>query len=93
MRWMFYLSVPAVLILILLYRIGFDDTGVIASWKLEQQIETLSADVETQQSRNDWLSAEVISLQTSDELIEEKAREDLGLIKENESFYLILDKK
>jgi cell division protein FtsB len=93
MRWMFYLSVPAVFMLILLYRIWFDDTGVIASWKLEQQIETLSADVETQQSRNDWLSAEVISLQNSDELIEEKAREDLGLIKENESFYLILDKE
>ena len=93
MRWMFYLSVPAVFMLILLYRIWFDDTGVIASWKLEQQIETLSADVETQQSRNDWRSAEVISLQSSDELIEEKAREDLGLIKENESFYLILDKE
>jgi len=93
MRWMFYLSVPAIFMLILLYRIWFDDTGVIASWKLEQQIETLSADVETQQSRNDWLSAEVISLQNSDELIEEKAREDLGLIKENESFYLILDKE
>jgi len=93
MRWMFYLSVPAIFMLILLYRIWFDDTGVIASWKLEQQIETLSADVETQQSRNDWLSAEVVNLQNSDELIEEKAREDLGLIKENESFYLILDKK
>ena len=93
MRWMFYLSVPALFMLILLYRIWFDDTGVIASWKLEQQIESLSADVATQQSRNDWLSAEVISLQNSDELIEEKAREDLGLIKENESFYLILDKE
>lgn len=92
MRWLLYLVVPLFLALILLYRIGFDDTGLVASWRLEQQIESLSADVDAQQLRNDWLSAEVINLQNSDELIEEKAREDLGFIKQNESFYLILDK-
>ena len=92
MRWLLYLVVPLFLALILLYRIGFDDTGIVASWRLEQQIESLSADVDAQQLRNDWLSAEVINLQNSDELIEEKAREDLGFIKQNESFYLILDK-
>lgn len=31
-------------------------------------------------------------LHQSDELIEEKAREDLGLIGKDESFFLILDK-
>jgi cell division protein FtsB len=34
----------------------------------------------------------VDDLHRSDELIEEKAREDLGFIGKDESFYLILDK-
>ena len=42
--------------------------------------------------RNNWLQSEVNDLRQSDDLIEEKAREDLGFIGEGETFYLILDK-
>jgi cell division protein FtsB len=80
------------LILVLQYRLWFDDTGVVASWQLQQQMTVLEQDIAVQQVRNDWLRAEVDDLNHSDELIEEKAREDLGFIGKDESFYLILDK-
>ena len=91
MKWILSLSVPILLILILQYRFWFDDTGVVASWQLEEQMEALDQDIAAQKVRNDWLRAEVEDLRKSDDLIEEKAREDLGFIGKDESFYLILD--
>jgi len=91
-KWILSLTIPVLLILLLQYRLWFDDTGVVASWQLEQQMTELDQDIAAQQVRNDWLRAEVDDLHESDELIEEKAREDLGFIGKDESFYLILDK-
>lgn len=91
-KWILSLTVPIVFILILQYRFWFDDTGMVASWKLQQQMAELEQDISAQHVRNDWLKAEVDSLRRSDDLIEEKAREDLGFIGKDESFYLILDK-
>jgi cell division protein FtsB len=92
LKWILSLSVPILLIVILQYRFWFDDTGVIASWQLQQQMSELDQDIAAQQVRNDWLRAEVDDLHHSDDLIEEKAREDLGFIGKDESFYIILDK-
>ena len=91
LKWILSLSVPVLFILILQYRFWWDDTGVVASWQLEQQMSELEQDIAAQQVRNDWLKAEVEDLRQSDDLIEEKAREDLGFIGQDESFYLILD--
>ena len=91
-KWILSLTIPILLILLLQYRLWFDDTGVVASWQLEQQMTELEQDIAAQQVRNDWLKAEVEDLRQSDDLIEEKAREDLGFISQDESFYLILDK-
>ena len=90
-KWILSLTIPVLLILLLQYRLWFDDTGVVASWQLEQQMIELEQDIAAQQVRNDWLKAEVKDLRQSDDLIEEKAREDLGFIGQDESFYLILD--
>ncbi len=92
MKWILPLSVPVLLALVILYRLLFDDTGWVASWQLETQMEEIDQDIVAQQARNNWLRAEVENLRQSDDLIEEKAREDLGFIGEDESFYLILDK-
>jgi cell division protein FtsB len=92
LKWILSLSVPVLFILVLQYRFWWDDTGVVASWQLQQQMAELEQDIAAQQVRNDWLRGEVDDLHRSDELIEEKAREDLGFIGKDESFYLILDK-
>jgi cell division protein FtsB len=92
LKWILSLSVPVLFILVLQYRFWWDDTGVVASWQLQKQMTKLDQDIAAQQVRNDWLRGEVDDLHRSDELIEEKAREDLGFIGKDESFYLILDK-
>ncbi|MDG1852187.1 MAG: septum formation initiator family protein, partial [Gammaproteobacteria bacterium] len=43
------------------------------------------------QSRNNELLREVEELKTGTDAIEEMAREELGLIKDGETFYMILD--
>lgn len=79
---------PFVLLLIVQYRLWFDDTGLVASKTLKQQIAALEQDNNVHQAENDFLLAEVMELRQGTELLEEKAREELGLIKEGEVFIL-----
>jgi cell division protein FtsB len=44
-------------------------------------------------TRNNLIAQEVKSLKTNLGSIEEKARKDLGMIKQGETFYLVIDKK
>ena len=85
------LSIPIILLLIVQFRLWFDDTGLVASWALEQQMAELHRNIGEQQNHNDVLGGEVAHLHRSHDIIEEKAREDLGFIKTDESFYLMLD--
>jgi len=71
----------------------------IGEGSLAQKVE-LSRAVEKQQSRNDRLeernrilAEEVDSLRNTLEAIEERARTDLGMVKEDETFFLVLDKR
>ena len=82
---------PVLLFLYLQARIWFDDTGVVANKQLEKQIIKLHSDNALQQSENQALLAEVLELRHGTELLEEKAREDLGLIRQNESFIFFAD--
>lgn len=83
--------IPTFLLLLVQYRLWFDDTGLIASHKLQQQIAQLEQDNQVHQAENDFILAEVLELRHGQELLEEKAREELGLIKADESFVLFAD--
>lgn len=67
------------------------------SW---EQIASLKREIKTQkqintelQARNQRLYSEVDSLKNNLDSIEERARNDMGLIKQGESFYLIIEDK
>lgn len=79
---------PLVLLLIAQYHLWFDDTGYFARKALRQQIAQLEQDNNVHQAENEFLLAEVQELRNGTELLEEKAREELGLIKEGETFIL-----
>jgi cell division protein FtsB len=62
------------------------------------QVATLGRDIEQQREHNDHLinrnqllEGEVLSLKTGYEAIEERARDELGMIRQGETFYLIVD--
>lgn len=59
--------------------------------RLNDRVDAQAAENEELKERNDALYKEVEELQTGLDAIEERARNELGLIKEGETFYLIVD--
>ena len=89
MRW---LNILLLLILLgLHYRlwIGAGSWADVAA--LERKIEQQADKNERLVARNQLLEGEVISLKSGLDAIEERARSDLGMIKHNETFYLVVD--
>lgn len=84
-------SIAVILVLVLQYRLWFDDSGVIASRALERQIQTMTSSNEAQAEVNQGLLSEVMELRSGNALVEEAAREQLGLVKEGETFILFAE--
>ena len=80
------------LLAILQYDLWFGDGGLTAAWKLEQRIAEQKQENDHLQLRNDTLAAEVTDLKSGLAAIEERARSELGMIKEGETFVQIIDK-
>lgn len=81
----------ALLLVILQYRLWFDDSGVFATRVLEAQVLQLKEGNAQQQQANEELLHEVQSLRQGDQMLEEYAREELGLVKEGEVFIFFDD--
>jgi cell division protein FtsB len=58
---------------------------------LRELVEEQRAENEALERRNEALAAEVADLRAGLEAVEERARAELGLIREGESFFLIVD--
>lgn len=87
-----YLLGALLLILLLLQVSLWSGTGSLQDiHRLEQSIlaqEKLNAEL---QARNDALRQEVADLKTGQDAMEERARNELGLIRKGETYYLIND--
>ena len=81
------------LILTLQYPLWFGKGGWLNVISLQKQIDQQLKVNEAIKSENDILLAVVQDLKNGTDVIEGKARFDLGLIKKNETFFLIIDKK
>ena len=84
----------AVLILFIIqlqYRLWLGDGSRQEVWAYQEQLETLVKKVKANKQRNDALYAEVIDLGQGFEAIEERARYELGMIKEGETFFQIIE--
>lgn len=79
------------LLLLLQYPMWLGKGGWIKVWDLNRQItEERSTNVQLE-ARNALMDAEVTDLKQGTQAIEERARNDLGMIKSNEVFYQIVD--
>lgn len=83
--------VALLLFVILQYRLWFDDSGLFASFRLNRHIAQLAKQNQQAAKRNQALLDEVQDLHLGTEMLEESAREDLGLVKQGEQFYFFLE--
>lgn len=73
------------------YRLWFGDAGLSQIREYRARLEALTQEAEEKKERNDALYAEVLDLRRGLETIEERARYELGMIKENETFFQVLE--
>ena len=85
------LSVIILLIILLQYRLWYGDGGIEEIKAYQQRLDDLQAQVEEKKERNEALYAEVEDLRKGQEAVEERARDDLGMIKEGETFFQVLE--
>ena len=91
MKWL-WLTL-SVFIAVLQYRLWVGEGSYAQVWTLEQQIIEQNETNQALADRNATLDAEVIDLKSGNEAIEERARNHLGMIHEDETFFLIIDEK
>jgi len=78
---------------LLQYKLWFSPDGVPQYWRLKNQIADMNTGNAELQARNAHVVAEVENLKQGNEAIEERARNDLGLVKSSEVFYQIVQEK
>ena len=87
----FFIIILIVFFLMIQFDIWFKDDGFYRMKELEQMIDSQVEENERLKLRNKQLEREIEELKSGTESIEEKARTDLGMIKEGEEFYLIVE--
>lgn len=88
-NWLF-----VVLILLLAglqYRLWVGDGSLAQVAQLKQQIADQHGENEQLQERNRILEAEVLELKSGMETVEERARQELGMLKEGETLYQLAE--
>ena len=75
---------------VLTYRLWLADNGYQEVRRLNQDIAVETAEVEARQKRNRALAADVKDLKEGVDAVEERARTELGMTREGETFVQIL---
>ena len=92
MTWVRWLLVALVLLLgVLQYRLWFADGSLAEKRRLELQVEEQTRINQLLQERNGVLEREVLELQTGNQGLEQRAREELNLVKEGETYIQAVD--
>lgn len=91
MRWL--LAVLTVLFLTLQYRLWVGEGSLAQKVELQRAVSEQQAINAEAEARNETIAREVRALNDGLEAIEERARNDLGLIKDGETFYMVIEKE
>ena len=86
-----FLLVITVLIGLLQYRLWYGNGGIKEIKAYQQELVELNKQVIEKKERNDALYAEVEDLRKGKEAIEERARYEVGMMKEGETFFQVLE--
>ena len=84
------LAILILLLIVLQYRLWFGDGSLSEVVQLTRELETQKQKLQQLEERNRILEAQVLDLQTGLDAFEEKARNDLGMIKQGETFIQLI---
>lgn len=85
------LSALTLMFLFLQFQLWVGEGSISELMSTKVQIERQQKENERLYRRNRLLAAEVVELQNGLEIVEEQARLDLGMVRKDETFYLIYD--
>ena len=88
MRWVLWILVA--LFVLLQYPLWLGKGSWLKVWELDHQVEAQKQTNQQTQTRNAVLDAEVRDLKQGTEAIEERARNELGMVKRGEVFFQIV---
>ncbi len=91
MRWLF--AILLVVLVILQYRLWIAEGSLAEQQRLQRQVEEYTRVNEGLRERNAVLEREVMELKTGKRGVEERAREQLNLVREGEVFYQLVDEQ
>lgn len=89
MRWL--TLILAALIIALQYPLWLGKGSWLKVWETDQLLKKQQTENERLKQRNAYLDAEVKDLKTGYEAIEERARNELGMVKQDEVFFQVMD--
>lgn len=84
-RWLRYALLT--MIVVLAYALTLGKGGWLRIRALDQQIAVQKAANQDMQKRNEAMSAEVQDLRKGSDALEERARVDLGMVRQGEAYY------
>ena len=80
----------AALALLVQYPLWLGKGGWLRVWELDRQVQAQNRENETLKVRNDALDAEVRDLKQGFDAIEERARYEIGMIRQGEVFFQVV---
>jgi len=80
----------AALILLLQYPLWLGKGGWLRVWDLDRQVNAQKGENDKLKRRNDALDAEVRDLKQGFEAVEERARSELGMVRQDELFVQVI---
>lgn len=89
LRWV--MLVLLLLLVALQFRLWFGEGGMRQVWQLERDLQAQKTENAQLSARNADLAAEVEDLRGGREAVEERAREELGMIGPEEEYYQVVE--
>ncbi|KAA0017585.1 cell division protein FtsB [Salinicola corii] len=87
--WKWVIVVLVVMLGLMQYRLWFGEGGIREFNDIQARADTLEGTTDTLKARNDRLAAEVVDLKNGLDAIEERARSDIGMVRQDEQFFWV----
>lgn len=84
-------AILLILLLVLQYDLWVGDGSLATVWHLQKEVDAQQLENTYLIERNETLAAEVKDLKTGLDAIEERSRDDLGMIKEGETYIQVVE--